>query len=310
MVNNYLPIHLPKRLTNSFISSYIGKINVIFQYKNTGTKTIALDFGDVQEIDILGTLITYKVLEYCMINNCFANKIHNIFANDNLVKEIQRFGFDEFINSLTVVEEKKYKKLKVELLNNCVVAPIALLRRDSAYSEEMIQKKYEPTISKYYAENEKKAGMILEVFTEIMHNFWSHASDNKSIIAGFGNKAFFEIACADNGLGIDGTMAFQYPNKTGLQRMKLAMKRGITSKTNTNHMGFGLWFINEIVNRTKGILTIISNGILFQNRFGSMVYSACPKWEGTIVYVKLPLEKPVTISEIEDTRTIININFI
>lgn len=309
-------VNIQKFLDAGHISSFIRLINCVFDYEGKEIPAFHLDFSRVERADLLGVLLTYKVLEYSAVHRCFTAPSHNIYGNQNLMNTIDKFGFEDLIKSLMSIKKnritKEYKNLEIKNENDCVIAPIALLRTEHYHSELVIKNKYEPIITGFY-QDDSVVEMILEVFTEIMHNFWAHATDERSIITGYGNKSFFEIACVDNGLGIDGTIHSSFPKYNGGKALSYAMSRGVTSKGGTNHMGYGLWFINEIVSRTKGTLQIISNNSTFCNNNGKSAVQDCPNWHGTIVYIKIPLTNPITIKDVEEKHyelNEINVNFI
>lgn len=312
-----MTVNIQKFLDVGHISSFIRLVNCVFGYSDKQLPGFHLDFSRVERADLLGVLLTYKVLEYSTVHRCFTAPSHNIYRNSIMMDTIEKFGFEDLIRSLMSDKSnritKEYKNLQVKNENDCVIAPIALLRTEHYHSELVIKNKYEPIITGFY-QNDDVVEMILEVFTEIMHNFWAHATvDEKSIITGYGNKSYFEIACVDNGLGIDGTIHSSFPKYSGGKALSHAMSRGVTSKNGSNHMGYGLWFINEIVSRTNGVLYIISNNAIFTNANGKHGVQDSPNWHGTIVYIKIPLACPVTIKDVEEDHgelNEININFI
>lgn len=67
--------------------------------------------------------------------------------------------------------------------------------------------------------------------------------------------------------------------------------KGITSKKGTDHMGFGLWLISEFVRIAKGEIHIYSEGAYYVNQCGKIKKGTCGFWQGTIIYVSLPLNK-------------------
>lgn len=287
-MGNNIIVHVSNNLTSNGITTFINKINYIFAYKGKHIPNFYLDFSLVSRVDILGVLLTYKILEYSVVNSCFEYPSYNLTYNGHMVNAIVNFGFENLIKSLANNEpnlkDKAYKQLKVEVLsNNCLVAPIALLRSDMCHSDEVIREKYDPIISEYYKSSPDVVEMILEVFTEVLNNFWSHAlEDSKSVIAGYGNANQFEIVCTDNGSGIDGTIKEICPKLSSEGALLKAMEDGFTSKKGTNHMGYGLWFINQVVNLSGGKMIIISNDSIYINNNGKIRCDKCPYWKGTM----------------------------
>lgn len=315
MVNDINILRAPRNLECNNLTSLLRVFNVIFSFAGKEKERFHLSFTNVDKCDVTGVLTVYKLLEFCVLNKCFSMPTHDIVYNEYLKSYIDKFGFAELIKSLMnspdSIDLRPYKKLKVSSDSECLIAPIALIREDNQHSIDIIKRLYEPKITAFY-DNTRIRQMILSVFTEVMHNFWSHAtSDNKSVIVGYGTKHMFNIACCDNGIGIDGSMSSIYPNVAPARLMSLAMTNGITSKIGTSHMGYGLWYINEVVKRINGSLMIISNSTLYRNDYGKVFISSCPTWKGCVISIKLPLSKPITISDIELVKkNDININFI
>ncbi len=316
MANNNLIIHrAPKNIELNCITSFIRVFNFIFDLAGKGKPHYHLSFLNVNRCDVTGVLLLYKLLEYSVSKQCFSSPTHDIAYNDFLKECIADYGFSDLIKSLmnnpNEIDLRHYKKLKVSSDNKVLIAPIALIREDTSHSLEIIKNQYVPLISSFYQED-KVRQMVLGVFTEIVHNFWAHATtDSKSIVVGYGTHDHFEIVCCDNGLGIDGTMRRCFPIKDSKTLVKKAMENGVTSKTNSSHMGYGLWFINEVITRTQGSFTVVSNDVQYQNNHGKINVMNCPYWKGSIVSVKLPLEHPITISDMGIyTNTTLKINFI
>lgn len=316
MVNSNLKlIWSPKNMEINNLASFVRMFNFIFDLSGKEKPNYFLAFSNVERCDVTGVLILYKILEYSVSHKCFLSPKTDVF-NSGLIKAyITEFGFLELIKSLMndsdAIDLRPYKKLRISSDEKVLVAPIALIRKDTGHSFDIIKNHYEPVISSFY-KNERVQQMILSVYTEILHNFWAHAtSDNKSIIVGYGTKNYFEIACCDNGYGIDGTMNTRFSSKNSKFLVKKAMENGVTSKINSNHMGYGLWYINEVVSKARGRLTIVSNNVLYRNDYGKVSVSDCPFWKGCIVSLKLPLSNPISIKDINvDISNDVNINFI
>lgn len=316
MANNLRKvIWAPKYLELNNLTTFIRVFNFIFDMDGKEKPYVHLAFGKVVRCDATGALLLYKILEYTVSKRCFRSPTHDIAYNDYLKTYIAEYGFQDLIKSLmnnpNDVDLRPYKKLRISSDKKILIAPIALIRDDTIHSIDIIKNQYVPIISSFY-DDEKTQKMILDVFTEVMHNFWAHATaDDKSIIVGYGTKQIFEIVCCDNGMGIDGTMRECYSNKDSKILVKRAMENGITSKANTSHMGFGLWYINKVVTETQGSLLIVSNDVVYRNSYGKINVSNGPLWKGCIVSVKIPLANPVTISDMDvDISQEVKINFI
>lgn len=298
MANKETFIYLPKKICKNDITSYIGKLNFFFNIKDQLKEEYNIVYQKVDEVDLLGVLLTYKFLEFSIKNNCFKNP--RLLLNDEMKKQIKRFGFDSLITDFIRGNEakKEYEKLKVEIKDDFLIAPIALIRSDDN-NKDAIRNKYLPVIEAYYDDN-STCTMILQVFSEVLHNFWSHAvNDTLSIIVVHGNKTKIQISCADTGNGIVDTLKSFYTSKSDEYILQKSTEKGITSKPETNHMGYGLWYVNEIVTRTQGKLEIFSHNGYYRNLGGKTMSVKSCFWKGTVINIELPLIKPITIADIE-----------
>jgi hypothetical protein len=201
--------------------------------------------------------------------------------------------------------KREYEKLKIKFdENNFIIAPHALIRADKKSKDE-INKTYLPQIEKYYKENDKTVSMILLVFSEVLLNFWEHAkNDTQSIIVAHGNKQRIEIACADTGDGIistlGSTLAKDEKKISPVNILLKSLEKGITSKASTNHMGYGLWILNQLATITKGRIALYSQGAYYSNDGGAVQNGQCGFWKGTIISIALPLNNPKTLEDIEN----------
>ena len=312
MVSNKV-IVVPKWLTINCEGELIGKLNYFYSCKEKRKGNFYLSFSKVEKVDLLGLLLLYKFLEYSVVNNCFENPTLLDFDANKILKErIHFFGFKDLVNELKNNKdpEEEYQNLRVNVSSDFIIAPMALLRDKE--TSEYLNRTYAKQIEDYYT-NKKVSSMIFSVFSEILLNFRAHAKiDQKSIIVAHGNSNFIEIVCADSGIGIVESIVRSYPRCHRKNAISKALQRGITSKMNTNHMGYGLWLVNEIVTNTKGRLMIQSENIAYENISGKTRNYSAPFWQGTIIYVKLYIADPITIDDIErDNRQLneIKINF-
>ena len=152
--------------------------------------------------------------------------------------------------------------------------------------------------------------MIFQLFIELFSNFCAHAQDEtKSIMVAHGDHDSIEIACADTGIGIINSLKDIVRRGTDYDLLKQAISKGVTSKPESHHMGYGLWYIDEVVKVTNGSLYIIT-GNTYYKRLGNKVwFSTSSKWQGTAIYLNIPLANPVLIADLEDTDPHKYVNF-
>lgn len=303
-------LQAPKKFTKNFINDFLRKVEVTYGWKNKLVPNIKIDLSEIRDIDILGLLIIYKYIDYTHNNYCFKSPqlyvdeyINNIWAN---------YAFDKLIQayiSNKELTEIPFREFKVTINERFIIAPQALLR-NSSYTREYLKDEFIPKIDEYYSNNSKVTDVIFTCFSEILLNFWEHAiEDTKSVIIADGNKNKIEIACADTGIGIITNLDKLYEGRVKKEKLlECAVQKGVTSKPNTNHMGFGLWIVNELVKINGGQLYLYSQGFYYHNNFGKIKTGSCPYWPGTIIYLNINLENPKTLSDfIKKTIDITNI---
>lgn len=312
MVSTKKNVYMPSRLTRGNIVELVGTLNFFFESAGLKIRDVFLYFDRVNKVDVLGILVLYKFLEYSVMHSCFENPTFNLTYNKYLDNEIGKFGFSDLIAALmnNKAKEHYYKNLDTQVTADFILAPIAILRGKDMRSQK---KKAQREIANYYGDNDTTA-MILQVFSEIFQNFLSHAAtDNRSIVVMHGDKQKIAFACADNGVGILNSMKEnpRYSSMKAEAMLQKSLMRGVTSKEGTNHLGYGLYYINEVVSRLGGQLIIYTDRYYLYNRGGKLNIMKLHNWLGTIIYVTIPLHQAVTIDDIEtDTNNDIKINFI
>lgn len=297
-------INGPKNFQANNVISFLNEAQKAFSLKGKKIPDMHLELTKVRTADMLSTLLIYKFLDYTVTNSCFENPL--LHYNPVVIAAWEKYGFAELIQGYMnqKLDLSSYKNLQIKVEDNFIIAPQALLREDN-YSDKNLKNNFLPKIEEYYSFNDKVVSMIFICLSEILLNFWEHAvEDTKSIIVANGNNYKIEIACADTGKGIISTLGDSLQNKKLTKEKILAksLEQGITSKIGTNHMGYGLWILNEIVTLTKGRLQLFSQGSYYINEFGKIKNGLCGYWQGTIIYISLPLESPKTLADIEEYK--------
>ena len=288
----------PKNFTKNFVMEFLRKVEKTFKWKNKEMPGIGIDLSIIQKIDVLGLLIIYKYIDYTSTHKCFLKP--TLWVGEYINSIWSQYEFDQLIQAYLTNNEtdKPFKELKITFSDRFILAPQALLR-NSNYSNEYLKKEFIPKIESYYKDNPKITDLIFSCFSEILLNFWEHAvDDTRSIIIADGNPDVIDIACADTGIGIISSLRSIYKTTKDSEMLSKAVERGVTSKPNTNHMGFGLWLINELVKVNKGRLQIYSEGYFYYNNYGKIKTGKCPYWPGTIIYVNLNLKNPKTFVDL------------
>lgn len=298
-----IKFEFPKIIKPNNLSILLSNLEVAFKMENKSISNVKIDLTKVTKTSLLGILMNYKFIEYTYKNNCFRKP--EMIVNKYVEQQWEKYGFTDLIYSFVSnkdISEKGYKKLEVKVDQKFIIAPQALLRAND-YSENALKNNFLPKIENYYQENEKAVSMIFLCLSEIILNFWEHAMDDtNSILVAEGNNKQIEIVCADTGNGIISSLSKVLDETivTKPNRLKKAVEKGVTSKKMSNHMGYGLWILNQIATKTNGRFHIYSEGASFKNDFGKELTNSCGYWKGTIIYLSLPLLKPITLSDIEN----------
>lgn len=296
-------IKIPVKCTVFELLSFLKAVEQIFNWKNKKTPNVIFNLAEVKEIDMLGLLLNYKIIEFCVENRCICDS--KLKTNEYIQNKLSEFKFWDLLNSYLDEKRADYTNLDFFIKGKRLfIAPFPLLR-ENEYTKAKIKDSYFPKIEEYYKEMAKNneeniASMILQCFSEILLNFWEHAvNDTKSIIIANGNVDFIEIACADTGNGIISTLGPTLNENISKDEILLkSLEMGVTSKKDTDHMGCGLWIINQITNLSKGRLILISEGQYVKNEYGKISKGECSYWGGTIIYVFLSLSSPKNLSDI------------
>lgn len=290
---------IQRQLNHNSILAFLNTIEEVFGMKNRRMPGVVFDLSFMNETNILGLLLIYKIVEFSFENNCFYRPL--LVPNDYITQELKKFGFWNLLDAYLTNKSADYKNLSFTDEGNFFMAPLALLR-DESYSEKVIKERFLPNIENYYVNNPKAVLMILSCMSEVILNFWEHAvKDTKSIFVASGNRNKVEIACADTGDGIISTLSksLTEQNLSKEQLLIKALEKGVTSKKMTNHMGYGLWILNEIVSLAGGRLHIYSEGAYIFNNYGKIKKGICSYWKGTVIYLSLPISSPKTLADIE-----------
>ena len=293
----------PKILKPNNTIQLLNSLEKAFSMEEKSVPDAKILLTKVKKTSLLGILLNYKFIEYTYKHNCFHKP--EMIVNDYIEKEWERYGFTKLIHSFVSnkdLTERNYEQLKVKIEYRFIIAPQALLRSKN-YSDKFLKSEFLPKVENYYKNNDKVVSMIFLCLSEILLNFWEHAvDDTNSILVAEGNTNHIEIGCADTGNGIITTLnrVFENSSTDRPATLKKAVEKFVTSKKMTNHMGYGLWILNQITTRTKGRFHLYSEGAYFKNDFGKEIVGKCGYWKGTIIYLSLPLKKPVTLADIEN----------
>lgn len=298
-----------KKISISNIKTFIRKINNVFSIQYLQKNGMKFSLWKTKEIDFLSIVLLYKFLEYSVVNKCFYKP--TIYLSDEVKKTIKFYRFHNIVTALIEGNDIKdeFNSLKIEIKDDFIIAPIALSQKKIITNEQW-NKNLLPNIMQYY--HDDIALMIFQFFIELYSNFTSHANDEtRSIMVAHGTKNWIEIVCIDNGIGIVNSLRDIFPRMSPNKVLEKAMCKYTTSKSEQGHMGYGLWYINEIVKKINGRLEIWSNNAYYKSIGNKTISMMSPNWQGTILYIKIPLNKVILLDEIDNIESLNEqINFI
>ncbi len=267
---------------------FLANIEGIFQMKDLKKSGVFFNVIQTKKIDLLGLLLIYKFLNYTVKKKCFFNPKTDLRSNKYISEEMIHVGFEKLVNENFSIKNPDETKTTFKQVDGFFIAPIVLENTAEKNIDNSIVKK----ITKYYNDTQITAG-LLQCIGEISSNFQEHAVlDTKSVLVARGNKERIEIACADNGKGIITSLMPHLDEDYKSCRYNVLLKsieENITSKASDGHMGCGLWLVNQLVTRTKGEMIIFSEDGYLINRKGKLKCGQSPFWEGTVIYLKMPL---------------------
>lgn len=291
----------PKNFTAPSIRSFISDIRGIFSLQEKQVSDVFFDVSETENINILGALLIYKFLDFTVHKKCFLRPTTNLNLKSSkyIASELKKMGFRQLVEECFTEKTLDDENFTYQENNNCFISP-TVLERNSGISG--IGKSNEKRINDYYAYDITIASVVLSCLGEISSNFQEHAeTDTRSVILATGDKQHFEVACADNGVGIlsslKGNFGLQF-RKAPYLILKKSTERGISSKLSEGHMGCGLWLVNEYVTQAKGYMCIYSENGYYINKKGIIKCGESPYWKGTIVYVNIPIRDSNVLSEV------------
>lgn len=290
----------PEILTHQYISFFLREVEPLFKMRGCNEKGIFVDTSKTRKINILGLLLLCKFFEYSIQKDCFLNPKCNLDVCKGLLREIDKNAFKPMFQQFMHFRIPEDYSMEFKQNDGVFIAPMILNR---GQSREKTEVSYRNKIKEYYNYNKTITFVILQCLGEIASNFSEHAVlDTKSIMVASGNKDYFEIACADTGDGIVSTLGpiLEGHKKNSYSVIQEAFEKGVSSKLDSGHMGCGLWLIDKFAAATNGELCVYSEGGYVHRRYSRIDKGECPFWQGTIIYLRIPLRKAYKLKEVID----------
>jgi hypothetical protein len=292
---NYILIN--GKINENNISSLIRKLNFVFnnKEKQLPNQRFLIDM-EYKDFTSIAAIVIYKVFAYAMDNSCFYAPQVNITVMAHL---FSKFQLEDLISSYFYQKDREriYASITPVVKEDFFIAPHPL-SKDIYANTDQLTTKYYKVIENYYSTIDKNiVDCIKTCMVEISSNFYSHTTDDKSIIMAEGDKNSIEILSVDTSEGIVETLKGTINSQDKLKILKKAFERNISSKKDKGHCGTGLWLVNQIVTKFKGKLIVHTGELVYKNMQGKCSIFVSNNWKGTILYAKLPINE---ISHLED----------
>lgn len=308
---------IPKNFGITKLCDFLKEATFIFSLENKQIPNFTLDLHRLQDASLLGHALLYKFVSYTAEHHCF--KAPQIKVKSDADYEIfKKYGFYEIIVAYIRFSQgqnrekinKSYRNIKCfkDKNNNLFIAPQRLLRTEEA-QKNSLEELYFSEIQNFY-HNDKIFHLVSSCIGELITNFWAHAThDTGTIIAATCKRNAFEICLVDNGEGIITSLKTalkEFAKYSNQEILKKSLEKGVSSKKNlpnSPHMGKGLFLIKNICKYNNGILIIASEDSLYSLNNNKEIVKNSSFWKGTIVYLRVNLDKFVGISEIPELRS-------
>ncbi len=298
----------PSFFGSTKVTEFLRKADFIFGCEQQKMPDFVLDLSGVRKVSLIGQLLIYKFINYTASHQCFYKPSILWSTKENIEREFASSGMLEIINSHINNPKdarrilRSYRRLRVDTSSTFIFAPTRLLRREEG-QRESLERGFLGQVMGFYADD-KKVNVISTCLSELLSNFWSHATEETAtVMVARGGVNDIEICFADNGQGIVNTLRgakesfVKLPHDVVLAR---SLIKGVTSKEQTNHMGYGLYFVKKLSQMNNGTLSIYSNGAYVNVSSKKQEHGKCGNWKGTILQLHVDLRKPKTVKDIED----------
>lgn len=295
-------LYTPKNFSEQNLKFFLNDASRLFSIKKP-LEGFYFNGCQTEKVSLVGLLLTYKFLEYSVINNKFIRP--RCKFSSSFDAEMLKNSFYDLIYSFINNAPQRYDKFKFARDKDLFfLAPIVLDKTKKDSTVNLFADK----ISQYYNYDEIIFSVVLQILAETASNFMGHAeNDMRSILVAKGDRSKFQLCCADTGIGIISNLNKIFRNNIPKllphQILLKSLERGVTSDPSpvSGHMGSGLWIINNYVTAAKGELYLYSENTYLINKKGKITAGKSPYWKGTVISLTLPLVKPsVFLEEIDN----------
>ena len=147
-----------------------------------------------------------------------------------------------------------------------------------------------------------------------VHGYENYAHEDLQIpiyTAAWGLENSVKIVIADRGVGIVKSLKKKKPyhRLSKSEILRESLKKGVTGHP-VFSPGFGLYGVSEIVRRSGGEMTIISNGVRLEIRGGEVLTSSISSIAGTFISIEIKKNVPIPLEDIIGPASMDNMEFL
>jgi len=283
-----------KEFKDSQVTAFLRSL-----YKVIEEKEVTINFNTLNFVLPYGTLLAaLGIREFVKKRNSAGLKtgVRTLNTSRQAINYLKYFGFFKFIG-LKAGNDTNSSSGSFRYIPITVLTRKGLDDYDGVL-QERIEKKSEALAKIIFSseQDSMKALMLSYCLREIIRNTFEHADiDECVIMAQKWSNGYAEIAIADEGIGILGSLSKVHGLINAEDAIKLAVLPGISKETapdNENdewqNSGFGLYVVAEL-GRKFGDFAISSNGIIIHKYQNEEVIENIPL-SGTVVKLKIKTE--------------------
>ncbi len=292
-------IQTPKNFNSSSIGDFLKNVEFLFFLEKKLLPPIQFTLKKTKKSSLLGLLLTYKIMSYSAQKDLF--QLPFFYSPGSLTDQFSKTGIYSIINEHLVNNKfpEKPNILHKLLEENLFIYPKRIKRGSTLTCQEM-RACFIAEISDFYEakNNHKATRLISSCVSEIISNFWAHAKgDTETVIAARGTKESFTLVVIDNGEGFISSLGKVY-KKSPPEILRMSLNQEVTSKLNTDHMGYGLYHVYELIKANEGTINVWTEGYHMSGSSKDIKITECGHWKGAIVEIKLGLQKPKTLADV------------
>jgi anti-sigma regulatory factor (Ser/Thr protein kinase) len=257
-------------------------IRNLFRGLQDRPKTIALDFGKLEKIQVGGITTLSNIIELCRTRG-----IKTVFRNAGACEAVE---FLQGSGLLTL-----YQATPADPKARTSFLPLQLVEYDKSFNH--VANQLIPWLANILGHDERALTSLKAGLAEVFNNIKDHSTVNVGCSASHydSSEDLITICVADFGIGIPGRVRQKIQLASDQAAIAMACQHGFSTKTTPRNRGAGLHvLIQNIVARNHGTVIICSGQGIYSNVYnaeGPLKGTGRPapgQYPGTMIYMILP----------------------